>query len=157
MAEKIKHVMDFSNYKRSHRLYSSRRKYKVGYLKNEIPKDNIISFVGVRSKTYAFKTEKREKKAKCKGVKKHAKDQIPFNSYVRCINKISSYSIKQQGIISKKHVNKLITCEKIAFSSFDDKRYLLCKIHSVPYGSFLIRKFEKTRKCFFCANPTIFV
>ena len=39
---------------------------------------------------------------------------------------------------------------KFAFTSFDDKRYQLCNLHSCPYGSVVIKRSEELGGCYFC-------
>ncbi len=171
--EKLKDVMDFSNYNPKHQFHNLTRKNKLGFLKNEVPNGRIREFVGIRSKTYAFVTnniifgdddqlyeimtsDEENLESRAKGVKKAFKRKILFQDYKDCLINKQTKSIKQIGIISKNHVNYLIESEKIAFSSFDDKRYLLCAIHSCPYGSSLIDYFnENNGSCFMCDNPSM--
>ena len=156
--EKLKDVMDFSNFSRDHPLFDAKRKNVVGFLKNEVPCDVIEEFVGLRAKTYTFKTLGKSVESRAKGVKKCYKDRIPFERYLDCIRDIQEVKVRQVTIASKNHQNMLLQSNKIAFSSFDDKRYLLCAIHSVPYGSSLIEKFLLNgNRCFFCQNPRMLV
>ena len=155
--EKLHSIMDFSNYPHDHPLFNDTVKNKTGYLKNETPSQTITEVVGVRSKIYAYRAESKKEKAilrRCKGVKKSARDLIPFEKFLQCVlHSSNQYHVEQFSIQSKNHVNRLTKIKKRAFSSFDDKRYLLCGIHSVPYGSKLIKKSQKIGKCFFCAYP----
>lgn len=150
--KRLKDIMDFSNYDPSHRLFNSSVKNLTGYLKNEIPTDTISEVVGVRSKCYAVKTEK-SMSSRCKGVKEATKNKIPFAAFVEAVKGMKIHSVTQYTIQSKSHVNRLMQCKKTAFSSFDDKRHLLCGIHSVPYGSRLIDDSKKINQCIFCAFP----
>lgn len=153
--EALSPVMDFSNLSENDPLYSPARRNKVGYLKNETPKSCITRFVGLKAKTYAFTTEDLNLESKCKGVKKAARKQIKFDEYLECIRETKIHRVTQYGINSKNHVNRLIKMDKTAFSSFDDKRYLLCAIHSVPYGSLLIDYQQRNNGvCYFCQNPS---
>lgn len=152
--EKMKSIMDFSNYASSHPLHSIKVKNRTGYLKNEMPGEEITEVVAVRSKTYAVKSEESVS-SKCKGVKRVAKNKIPFSAFVKCVNETYQHSVTQHTIQSKKHTNRLMKCNKVAFSSFDDKRHLLCGVHSVPYGSAIIAMSRKMNQCFFCANPQL--
>lgn len=154
---KLESVMDFSNYPIDHPLYNSTRKNKLGYIKNEVPGSEIIAFVGLKSKTYAFKT--RDKlHSRAKGVKKIYKESIPFQRYLDCVKNIRSESVTQVSIQSKKHQNILVSGDRVAFNSFDDKRYLMCSIHSVPYGSYYIQKMkEEGGKCYFCKHPGLLI
>ena len=152
----IRGIMDFSNYPPTHPLYDERVKNRTGYLKNEIPDCEIREVVGLRSKTYAIKTRTNSTTSRVKGVKKAAKEKIPFAAFKKCIRQVCELQVEQYSIQSKKHVNRLMRCKKIAFSSFDDKRHLLCAIHSVPYGSVLIQSSIEAGICHFCANPHLF-
>lgn len=69
--------------------------------------------------------------------------------------------VRQNTITAKDHINKMIKSNKIAFNSFDDKRFLLCAKHSVPYGSIVIVRSlddldeaEMVNDCFFCTHST---
>lgn len=151
---RLEHIMDFSNYDTSNKMFNGSVKNRTGYLKNEMPDDDIQEVVGVRSKTYAIKS-KRTMSSRCKGVKEVARKKIPFDSFLNVIKNVEQQQVSQYTIQSKKHVNRLLKCHKIAFSSFDDKRHLLCAIHSVPYGSALIKYSKKIKACVFCANPDL--
>ena len=87
-----------------------------------------------------------------KGVKKCVKDKMPFSAYLKCLKKMQQHEVLQNTLRSYEHVNKMITSRKVAFSSFDDKRFLLCPLHSVPFGSFLSQP-EYRDPCFFCKYP----
>ena len=157
IVQELSDVMDFSNYDPAHPLYDGSRKSMVGYLKNEVSGDTVTRFAGIRSKTYAFMTAKNVMDSRAKGVKKCYKQKIPFEDFTRCLTEFYTKTVRQVYIASKNHCNMLVQAEKVAFSSFDDKRYLLCPVHSVPYGSKLIADFESTSKCLFCQNPTLLV
>lgn len=148
--------MDCSNYDPSHELFSTHNKAVVGKFKNEVPKTNIRRFVGLRAKSYAFDTDtsrnSNDDTRKCKGVSAAKVRKLSFEDYEKCVKNITSLEVEQNQLRSFDHENRMIRCTKQAFSSFDDKRYLLCPIHSVPYGSSLIKKFESTGECFFCQN-----
>ena len=154
--EKLADVMDFSNYDTSHKLYCDANKARVGFLKNEVPRDIISTFVGIRAKSYAFKTLMgRADTKKCKGVVKRYLPKISFTDYVRCVQKLDKVEIEQAFIQSKDHVNRLMRMKKVAFTSFDDKRFLLCSRHSVPYGSILISRSQLDGQCYFCRHPNV--
>lgn len=156
--EKLAPVMDFSNLDPSHPFFSPDRKNVPGFLKDELPGQPLTEVVAVRSKTYALKTAKGVN-SKCKGVKKTAKDLIPFDAFLACVlgRDPIEHSITQFSLQAKSHVNRLIKSTRVAFSSFDDKRFLLCGVHSAPYGSKLIEWSHEHEKCYFCANPNVFV
>jgi len=150
----LEDIMDFSNYPPSHKLFSSEKKNVIGYLKNECPANNIIKFVGVRSKTYAFVTESLLEEKRHKGVKFSAAQLLRYQDYRDVISKPLIKKVVQYSMNAQNHINRIVSTEKIAFSSFDDKRYLLCAKHSCPYGSWLISYQEKNNGvCMFCKYP----
>lgn len=140
---KISSVMDFSNYPKEHHLYNAKRAKALGYLKNEVPNTFITHYVGLKSKTYMLLTKDGGKHVRAKGVKKSHQHNIRFEQMMGCIKNMKSHSVESHFIRSKDHVIRLMKGRQVAFSSFDDKRYLMCPIHSVPYGSVLIETFRK--------------
>ena len=135
---RIEKVMDFSNYPKDHPLYDASRAKALGYLKNESPKSMITHYVGLKSKTYIILTEDNEKHVRAKGVKKSHQNSIKFDQMMECLYRMKGHAVDSHFIRSKDHVIRLMKGRQLAFSSFDDKRYLTCPIHSVPYGSMLI-------------------
>ena len=152
-------VMDFSNLPPDDPLYDSTRQNVVGFLKLETDiNDPVVNFVGLRAKTYAFETLNSKLESRCKGVKKAVKRAIRFESFLRCIESKNMEYITQYSITSKDHVNRLVSVNKIAFSSYEEKRFLMCAIHSVPYNSIFIKYFyESGQKCFMCENPYLLI
>lgn len=155
---KLMPIMDTSNYPPEHPLYDNSRKNQPGLLKNESPANDIVECVAVRSKVYAFRTEKDEVDSRCKGIKKSVGRAIPFEDFKRAVLSETPQvvSVTQHLIQSKDHVNRLLKVTKTAMTSFDDKRSLnRCGIHSYPYGSRLIDQ-SGEKECFYCTNPKLF-
>ncbi len=150
---KLKDVMDFSNLDKSNPLYDTSRSKAPGYLKNEVPKTLILEVVALRSKTYAIRCLNGDVKNKAKGVVESVKDDIHFSSYLACVKRVTELEVEQNCLRSKSHINQMLRSRKVAFSSFDDKRYLLCAKHSAPYGSRLESKKKRGENCYFCVNP----
>lgn len=148
-------IMDCSNYDSSHPLHDKSKEKVVGFLKNEEAKNKIEKFVGIRSKTYAYRKRSKKVESRAKGVGKASKRRLSFRNYEECIETICAQQVTQFRLGSKNHQIQLYKSKKVAFSSFDDKRYLLCPIHSVPYGSRLIQESERWGQCHFCrtGNP----
>jgi hypothetical protein len=157
--ERIKHVVDFSNYDPSHRLFDRSKAKELGYVKNEVPRAEIARFVGLRSKSYAFQTDCDDLHLKAKGVRGPFKRSITFEAMADCLTPggVLQHTVDYVQIRSKSHVPGLVFGRKTAFSAFDDKRYLLCPTHSVPYGSRLIELSKEQGQCYFCANPYVLV
>lgn len=151
-------VMDFSNYPQDHPLYDESVKNVTGYFKNESPQSEIQEMVGVRSKTYAVRTAADETSNKAKGVRSTVSNLFTMADYLKCVQtEPEEVSIEQYTIQSKLHRLKTIKQKKVAFSSFDDKRFLMCSVHSVPYGSILIEKFKKDKVCPMCKNKDLMI
>jgi len=156
-AKKLAPYMDFSNYAEDHDLYDCSRKNVVGLLKNEEAKTVIRRLVALKAKTYTYQTKEGEQKSRSKGVNKNYRKFIRFFHYMRCLCNSSQHTVLQRSLQSKRHKINLVESKKVAFSSFDDKRYLTCAIHSVPYGSVLSKKYEKSGMCLFCENISLLV
>jgi len=150
---KIQHVMDFSNYPVTHPFHDSARKNQVGFLKNELPAQKISRAVMLRSKVYMYQTQEGKTDLKCKGVRKAVKKKIPIERLIRCLTHVNLATVKQQSIRSMDHVNMIVESKRVAFSSYDEKRYLLCPLHSVPYGSVLIDYLKNKHACYICDHP----
>ena len=157
---RVRHLMDFSNYPEGHPLRDDSVKNQTGYLKNECPGTEIREVIGVRAKTYAIRTQNDDVQRRCKGVKANTRDNIGLADYRKCVraDSLAEHSVTQHTIQSRKHQNMLMQQRKLAFSSFDDKRYLMpCGQHSVPYGSWLIDATKVDDACYFCDHPDIMV
>jgi hypothetical protein len=154
--ERIRHVVDFSNYDASHRLFDPSKAKELGFVKNEVPRAEITRFVGLRSKSYAFQTDRDDLYVKAKGVRGPFKRSITFEAMAACLlpGGAPQHKVDYVQIRSEAHVPGLVFGRKTAFSAFDDKRYLLCAKHSVPYGSRLIALSEEGGECYFCVNPS---
>lgn len=147
-------VMDFSNYPKDHPLYNATRQNQLGFWKDEMKGAELVEFVGLASKTYSMRVKTNNvetTQSKCKGVGRFFRKRIPFVEYKKCIDNITSHRVNQYSIQSKNHVIRTMKFDRLCFSSFDDKRFILsCGIHSAPYGSSLIALERKTQTCPFC-------
>ncbi len=158
---KLYHIIDFSNYPQDHPNFSNANKNQLGFFKDELCSDKMTSWCGLRSKTYAYELNNPEKndnlfKSKCKGVTRSYRQKLTFENYKKCVLTYESVHIKQVQMRSKTHCIYTAEISKLAFSSFDDKRYLLnCGIHSLPYGSALIPSVNDQDYCPLCKvhNP----
>ena len=154
--KKLKNIMDFSNYPSDHPYHETKHANALGFWKDELQGETFSEYIGLRSKCYAMKIQKKKSysiKSTCKGVRKGYKKKIPFSTFKNCIKTISQHYVTQYNIRSRSHLVNTMKFKKIAFSSFDDKRYLfICGIHSVPYGSCLIPKCQKMNICPFCSE-----
>ena len=148
--------MDFSNYPSEHKMFSKENKAKLGYFKDEMcGQQKCLEFIGLRSKCYSMKlqdvtTNNVEDKKICKGVGRVAiKNDMKFEHYKKCLLESIVLRRKFYSIRSVKHQLKTVAINKLALSYVDTKRWIFdCGIHSVPYGSYLIRKcYNKCPRC----------
>lgn len=104
-----------------------------GLFKDEHLGIPIREFVGLRSKMYAFRNDIQEKKV-CKGIRRCNIEKMKFNMYKNCLLNDEQTREKVYGIMSKKYRLYTIELEKIALSPYDDKRYLIDNINTLPFG-----------------------
>lgn len=157
-------VMDYSNYPISHPKYNTLYKNKCGYLKDECKSKKVKEFVGVRSKCYSYVIIDGQvviTSSKCKGIPCVSK-HISHSEFKEALCQIKPvyanfqnlryifFCLKLILIRSYNHQINMISIGKLAFSSFDDKRFIFkCGVHSVPYGSYHADK-DVCPKC--CVN-----
>lgn len=156
-------IIDFSNYPDTNPNFNEDNKNKLGFWKDELCGNSMSEFCGLRSKTYAFILNNKMKNdqtlhSKCKGITKSYRKKIPFSSYKDCVKMFSKINVTQFQIRSKNHQLFTAKINKLCFSSFDDKRYLMkCGVHSLAYGSNLISsgKGRSKQNCPMCQvyNP----
>jgi hypothetical protein len=140
----VRKEFDFSNYAENHPLYDPANKRIPGYMKDEYPDCEIKEWVGLRSKCYAFVTDKGYSVKRAKGTKKGVvKKEITFEDYVQVLEEGSQLYKKQRLIRSKKQALFTIEQEKRALSGDDDKRFI-CQdgINTLPWGHWQIEEPE---------------
>jgi hypothetical protein len=144
---------DTSDYKMD--WMPQKNKKVPGLFKDEFLGIPIREYAGLRSKMYAFrydemetnycreiksfKTEMKEKKV-CKGIKKQNIEKIRFEMYKECLFNNKETREPVCNIISKKLKLYSVVVDKVALSPYDDKRYLVNQIKTLPYGYYKIDK-----------------
>lgn len=137
-----KPVFDFSNYPKENRLFSDIYKKIPGYFKDECKGQPIESFVGLRSKMYAFKLKDQSEQKAAKGVKKTVIRDLKYDSYYQCLIDNLQYEHAFKNIRSTAHSVYTFHQKKTSLSCFDDKRWLLNPIDSLAYGHYKIAAVE---------------
>ena len=135
----IKEQMDFSGYDKNHKCYDPTNKKVLGKFKDECDGKIITHFIGLKPKSYAFKVfnEVKEEK-KSKGIVKHkVKKELTYNQYEDTLIENRSDTVSFNTIRSKNHKIYTINQVKQCLSSFDNKRYYLDSVNSLPYGHYL--------------------
>ena len=125
---------DMCNYDKNHSLFDEKNKKQVGFMKDECGGD-IVEFVGLRPKSYAYETVKGKIEKKCKGVKLYVvKDHITID-YKKCLFSKQSQFRVMNTIRSRQHNICTERINKTALSAYDDKRIVLEDgINTLPYG-----------------------
>lgn len=101
--------------------------------------DRIIEFVGIRAKTYCYRTD-RQTILKNKGVTANAvelltRDKLTIEHYKQVLFANKDFKVVQYTIGSKKHQIKTKETIKIALTNNDEKRQVLPdKITTLPFG-----------------------
>jgi len=131
----LKQHFDFSNYPKDNSLYSTENKKVPGKFKDELCGEEMIEFVGIRSKMYSYRTKEDEVK-KLKGITKSVVEKnIQFKDYINCIFNEETSKHKMRCLRSEDHEMYIEEINKISLNPFDDKRYILDDgIHTVAYG-----------------------
>ncbi|XP_075237599.1 uncharacterized protein LOC142333894 [Lycorma delicatula] len=129
---------DTSDFPVSHPLFSIKNKKVLGKFKDECNGIPIKEFIGLRAKLYTFTTTKGITK-KAKGIKKNVvKNKLNINHYRNCLLKANDDSkdlyVQMKLIRSKKHLVETVTVNKLALSSYDDKRVAVNNILTLPWG-----------------------
>ena len=140
IASDITAKFDTSNFPKDHpsKIYTTVNKKVVGMFKDEAGGEQIVEFVGLRSKLYSYKMLKGMEEKKCKGLKKPVvKKSIKFDDYKKCLFGGGKQYRKMYNIRSHKHEVFTEELNKIALSADDDKRKIMSdKIHTLAYGHY---------------------
>ena len=105
-------------------------------MKDECGGNNILRFVGLRSKLYAYEVDRLRdndgkwkydaQKKKCKGIRKYViKKKITIDDYEECLLSGQSQLRTVNAIRSRKHNVGTERINKTALSADEDKRIIL--------------------------------
>ena len=139
---KIKEHMDFSGYDKNHPAYDPTNKKVLGKFKDETDGKIITSFIALRPKMYCFRVHTETKvEKKAKGVPKNkVKRDLDMNDYESTLHERTSKEVNFNAIRSKNHQLFSINTTKVGLTSYDNKRFWINDVVSVPYGHFSIEK-----------------
>ena len=142
---------DMSNYEKDHPLFSAENKKRIGFMKDECGGNQIIRFVGLRSKLYSYEVDRLRnnkgeweyyvQKKKCKGIRDYVvKKRITIDNYEECLLSGKSQLRTMNVIRSRGHNVGTEKINKKALSSDDDKRVILPnKINTLAIGHYSLR------------------
>ena len=119
-------------------IYNENKKV-FGKFKDETKGIIINKFIALKSKMYCYTTEHKTE-LRAKGIKKlYAKENLNFNEYYKILFGDSYRKDTLKSIRSFEHEIHTIQQSKISLSTFDDKRYYLDAVNSLPYGHYSIK------------------
>ena len=128
IANDVEKRFDTSNYEVNRPLPTGKNKKVIGLMKDELGVKIMTEYVALRPKTYSYLTDDCKKDKKAKGTKK---------CVIKRIFKFNEIVLKsQQKLKSERHEVYTEEINKIALSSYDDKRLqTFDKITSYPSGT----------------------
>ena len=133
---KDKDLFDNSAYPKDSKFYDETNKKVIGKMKDEAAGEQILEFVGLRSKMYSYITENKESKT-AKGIK-YIKKELKHENYKDVLLNNKQLRHKMKTIRRIKHELGSYEINKISLSCFDDKRYILKNgITTRAYGHYL--------------------
>ncbi len=141
-------VFDTSNYNKTHPCFSEICKKQVGKMKDEFGGIPLKKYLGLRSKLYSIMSVESVCTKRAKGVKRNVvENEITFHDYEAALFANMNQYRSMNLIKSQKHVLYTCNLNKLALSSFDDKRFILSdNIHTLPYGHIALRKDRKRKQ-----------
>ena len=135
---------DLSNFHPSHSLHDISQKRVPGAFKDECNTVHISEFVGLHSKMYSLlfddvsEVTHAESKV-AKGVKVCViQTSLAFKDYMQCLHLDESMEYTFKTIRSISHGVHTFEQSKVSLSPFNDKCYILDRVHSIPCGHVMI-------------------
>lgn len=132
-------LFDFSDMPKEHPLHSNANKKVIGKFKPEELSETIQEFVGIRAKMYSLlMTGKKPEKKTAKGIKRCAMKRISHEDYKRCLFGEKEEDMRQMVSFSTfrsiKQQVYTVKVNKVGLCVYDDKRYIIDGVSSLPYG-----------------------
>ena len=90
-------------------------------------------------------------KTKCKGIGRAAAQKLRFDQFCEVIEEVGELRTDVRSIRSFDHHLFKVVQNKRALGSSDDKFYLTCAIHSLPYGDVALKDYDGVH-CPLCVN-----
>lgn len=137
-----KELFDCSDFPKNHKCYNEVNKKVPGKFKLETLDENVLEFVGLRSKLYSLLLENDVKKT-CKGIKEIVKkNKIKHIDYRNCLFTGVNKNKIQRTLRSYNHEVFSIQTEKVALSAVNDKKYMIDYNFGYCYGHYAIKNLE---------------
>ena len=134
----FKHLLDLSDYPREHFLYDPTNKKVPLTMTDELQGKILRGVVCLRSELYSIDFV-GGKKQSAKGVSKTVKKTLHHDLFKQCLLSKKNFTKRMTQLRSFNHQIVVNSVDKIALSSFDDKRYIMDDgINSLAYGHYKI-------------------
>jgi len=122
LSEYVRYDKDGKDCSPHYKFYDESNKKVLGKFKDETPNGTITDFIGVRSKCYTIKTNKKIIK-KLKGISKAVVQKKEFEDYKNCVLNNAEIYRNINAIRTKNLTNYSLSQNKLALSNKDDKRH----------------------------------
>ena len=130
----IEHLFDFSDYPKDHFLFSDKNKKVIGIPKDELNGKLIREIIALKSKLYFIDVFEDKIIKKLKGITKATiKHQVTFDNAKNCLENEENQSHNNYNIRAQNFEINTVRQNKISMSPFDNKRYLINNIETIPY------------------------
>ncbi|XP_072022382.1 uncharacterized protein [Amphiura filiformis] len=143
IAPDVDRYFDTSNYPTDHPsgIPIGKNEKVPGKFKDEAGGKQIVEYVGLRPKLYAFRIHEGNEEKKCKGIKKAVVERsIAFDNYKQCVMDKKPQKRKMNVIRSYNHEIYTETVNKIALDANDDKRVIRKDgIHTYAIGHYAVK------------------
>lgn len=134
-------LLDTSNYPKEHVFYSIKNRARLGCLKDESRGSSFYEWILLRPKCYSMVTVEGKESKRAKGVKRPTVQKgINHQDYMKAYSRNMKVCRTQKRIGSKQHVISTFQYEKVALTSFEDKRFWVNNNVSIPYGHYSIEQ-----------------
>ena len=142
----LRHYFDLSNYPANRHLYNVQNKMVTLKFKDELAREPIEEFVGLKPKMYSILVGGRQKLS-AKGACRIAWKDLNHDLYKKNLTTGQSYKTINMSIGSRMHQLQTIKTNKVSLSSFDDKRFVLEDggISTLLHKQYMIRDVQDPR------------
>ena len=127
-----------NNADRADRLKLERRSNKgvLGLMKDEAGGDRFaVEGVFLKAKLYSISLTEGPPKQACKGIAKNVvRNEITIDDYRRVVDTLKPQRHTMRVLRSQRHQIYMLEIEKNSLSLFDDKRYAVDRISTLPFG-----------------------
>lgn len=132
----FKHLLDLSDYPESHFLHDKSNKKVPLTMTDELQGKVLNEIICLRSKLYSIQYEGGVKQS-AKGVQKSVKKTLHHDLFKSCLFDQKPVRRSMTQLKSENHQIVVNRVNKVAVSSYDDKRYLLQDgVRSLAYGHY---------------------